>query len=285
MRIGADGNAFGPLGATIADQARRAEAAGFDSLWLGDHIISPVSAESTYPNTCDGSIPWSPETEMYDAIISATVAAASTTRLDIALGVLVLPLREPIVVAKQLATLDRLSNGRLILGCGAGWLAEEFAALHVPFDSRQERLAEWIDLLRACWTGYPGLVAGEHYDLAIETACFPIPAGPLPILVGGVSQVALDLAGRKADGWYPIVTADRLKTSWLEPRLDRVREAAADSGRQQESLRFVLYADAPLPQIAAQLPELEALGVSEVVVFLDWQDDEAPARTIDALRR
>jgi probable F420-dependent oxidoreductase len=285
LRIGVDGHTFGPAGATIADQARRAEEAGFDSIWLGDHIVSPLTSSSRYPYTGDGSIPWSPDLEMYDAIVSASYAAASTTSLRIAFGVLVLPLRHPLVLAKQLASLDRLSDGRVVVGAGVGWFAEEFTALGVPYDSRAARFEEWVDILRSCWTGRPERHHGTHYQLDIDTASFPTPVGAMPILVGGSSAEAIGLAGRVADGWYPIVSEPNLTSEWLAPRIAQVRAAAEAVGRDAGQLRFVVYADAPAEVIAARLDELEDEGIEEVVVFVDWTDPGAPDRVNRTLRR
>lgn len=285
MRFGVDGHVFGEMGARIAEQARRAEAAGFDSIWLGDHIVSPLISASHYPYTADAAIPWDPDLEMYDSVVSASVAAASTATLRICFGVLVLPLRHPLVLANQLASLDRLSGGRVVFGCGVGWHAEEFAALGVPYETRRDRFEEWVHMLRACWTGRPGLRSGPHYRLDVEVATAPTPFGSIPILVGGGSDQAIDLAGRIGDGWYPIVTADQLTSDWLGPRIARCRVAAQSAGRDPATLRFAIYADAPIQQIAARLGELEALGVGDVVVFVDWDDPAAPARVATMLGR
>jgi probable F420-dependent oxidoreductase len=284
VRIGAAGSAFGPEGLDIADQAVRCEAAGFDSFWIGDHVVSPHTIRSRYPYAADGEIPWTPQTPMYDAVVSAAFAAAATERIEIAFGVLVIPLRHPIVTAKQLATLDRLSNGRIALGCGAGWLAEEFEALNEDYRSRMSRMSEWISIFRACWTGDPGLLDGDHYRLQVETSCYPVPAHPIPILVGGVSERSLELAGTLADGWYPILTEDRLDRSWLTEKLDRIRSYAETSGKDPETLRFTACIEADSKVIAKSLDMMSDLGIEEVVVGVDWSDDDAPELVIRMLQ-
>jgi probable F420-dependent oxidoreductase len=284
VRIGAAGSAFGPDGLGIADQAARCEAAGFDSFWIGDHVISPRTTRSRYPYTADGETPWTPETPMYDAVVSAAFAAGATERIEIAFGVLVLPLRHPIVTAKQLATLDRLSNGRVVLGCGAGWLAEEFEALNEDYRSRVSRMSEWISIFRACWTGTPGLFDGGHYRLEVETSCYPVPAHPIPILVGGVSERSLELAGTVAGGWYPILTEKQLNGSWLAQKLDRIRTYAEESGRDPQTLRFTACIEADLELIAESLETMSDLGIEEVVVGVDWSDDDGPNRVLRTLQ-
>lgn len=282
LRFGVGAHQAGRWGANIAEQARRAEAAGFDSLWLGDHIISPRQIGSRYPYASSGEVPWVPEYEMFDAVVSATVAATVTSRLMIGFGTLVLPLRQPIVLAKQLATLDRLSQGRVILGAGVGWSREEFDALGANFTERFAVTAEWIELLRRCWTGYPGIVHGRHYDLAVDTACFPVPAGRLPILIGGHSSAARALAAGTADGWYPLLSSEQLAPEWLAPRWQQMREAAAEHGRDPAELVLTVYAAAELDEVCARLPVLQELGVQELVIGVDWDD---PNSALDAIAR
>ena len=157
MRIGAKVPNFGPLVAErgFAALAGELEAVGFDSLWLSDHVVIPTDPASRYPFSADGKASSRPGTPWFDALVSLAQLAAATTQVEIGIGVLVLPLREPVTLAKQLASIDVLAGGRVTLGVGAGWLAEEFAALGVPFSSRGARMDEAIDVLRAVWTGSP----------------------------------------------------------------------------------------------------------------------------------
>jgi probable F420-dependent oxidoreductase len=275
MRIGVGLHQHDRWGVTIGDQARRAEAAGFDSVWLGDHIISPLRIGSAYPYSASGEVPWTPEIEMFDAIVCAGVIAAVTERVTIGFGTLVLPLRHPIVLAKQLASLDRLTGGRIVLGAGAGWSQEEFDALHANFADRFDVTAEWIELLRACWRGRPGVIHGRFYDLSVESACYPVPAGRLPVLVGGASRAARELVASTGDGWYPLCTPDQLSPDWLGPRWEQIRHQAIDAGRDPEQLVLAVYAAAELDEVCAMLPDLAGLGVSELVVGVDWDSPDA----------
>ena len=157
LRIGAKVPNSGPLPAAlgIGAMAAELERAGFDSLWVSDHVVMPAAISSAYPFAADGKVTWPTDAPYIDAMIALTAIAAATQRARIGTAVLVLPLRQPVVLAKQAASVDVLSGGRLDLGVGAGWLAEEFAALNVPFAGRGERLDEWIKVLRAVWTGSP----------------------------------------------------------------------------------------------------------------------------------
>jgi alkanesulfonate monooxygenase SsuD/methylene tetrahydromethanopterin reductase-like flavin-dependent oxidoreductase (luciferase family) len=136
--------------------AAQLEAAGFDSLWVSDHIVLPSAIESRYPFAADGRATWPTDTPYFDAMVALALIAQATEHAAIGTAVLVLPLRQPVVFAKQAASIDVASGGRLRLGVGAGWLEEEFDALNVPFAGRGRRLEEWIALTRACWTGAPG---------------------------------------------------------------------------------------------------------------------------------
>jgi probable F420-dependent oxidoreductase len=284
IRIGVGLRQFGPWGAEIATQARRAESAGFESVWLGDHILSPLQVRSRYPYTDSGDVPWQSDVDMYDTVICAGVAATVTSQITIGFGTLVVPLRQPVVLAKQLATIDRLSGGRVILGAGVGWCREEFTALGASFDDRFAVMAEWIGVMRACWTGRPGVIRGRHYELGVEAACYPTPAGRLPILIGGASTRAMELAARWADGWYPLLSEEQLDPRWLAPRWERIRSLAGRSGRDPAALALTVYAAANLDLVCARLPDLIAVGVQEVVVGVDWDIPGAVDRAGDQLR-
>ncbi len=154
MRFGAKLDNYGPLVAAIgvAEPARRAEAAGFDSIWCSDHVVMPEMVRSRYPFSDDGRIKWDPSEPWYDAVVWCAAIATATERVEVGTAVLLAGLRHPLVLAKQLASIDALSGGRLIAGFGAGWMAEEFDALGVPFESRGRRLDEWIDICRQVWS-------------------------------------------------------------------------------------------------------------------------------------
>jgi alkanesulfonate monooxygenase SsuD/methylene tetrahydromethanopterin reductase-like flavin-dependent oxidoreductase (luciferase family) len=180
--------------------------------------------------------------------------------------VLVLPLRNPVVFAKQAASLDVLSGGRLALGLGAGWLREEFEALGVPFDARGRRLVDGIRILRECWTGT------YQEDIVFS----PTPVGTLPLYVGGHSEIALRRAGALGDGWLGQQSLDAIDTHELEAAHAAITLAAADAGRDPTRLRVVLRivdSAGRSDEVARRLPALEAAGVDEVIVDLDWDGD------------
>jgi len=248
--------------------ARTLEQAGFQSLWVADHVVLPAEIESRYPFSADGRATWSTTTPYFDAVVAMTLIAGVTERATIGTAVLVLPLRNPVVFAKQAASLDVLSGGRLALGLGAGWLREEFEALGVPFDARGRRLVDGIRILRECWTG--------TYQEDIVFA--PTPVGPLPVYVGGHSEVALRRAGALGDGWLGQQSLDAIDTHELEAAHAAITLAAADAGHDPSGLRVVLRivdSAGRSDEVARRLPALEAAGVDEVIVDLDWDGDPA----------
>jgi probable F420-dependent oxidoreductase len=248
--------------------ARVLEQAGFQSLWVADHVVLPAEIGSRYPFAADGRATWSTTTPYFDAVVAMALIAGATERATIGTAVLVLPLRNPVVFAKQAASLDVLSGGRLALGLGAGWLREEFEALGVPFDARGRRLVDGIRILGECWTGT------YQEDIVFS----PTPVGPLPLYVGGHSEIALRRAGALGDGWLGQQSLDAVDTHELEAAHAAITLAAADAGRDPARLRVVLRivdSAGRSDEVARRLPTLEAAGVDEVIVDLDWDGDPA----------
>jgi probable F420-dependent oxidoreductase len=268
VRIGAKVPNSGPLPGSIGipQMARVLEQAGFQSLWVADHVVLPADIGSRYPFAADGKATWSTKAPYFDAVVAIALIASATERATIGTAVLVLPLRNPVVFAKQAASLDVLSGGRLALGLGAGWLREEFEALGVPFDARGRRLVDGIRILRECWTGT------YQEDIVFS----PTPVGTLPLYVGGHSEIALRRAGALGDGWLGQQSLDAIDTHELEAAHAAITLAAADAGRDPTRLRVVLRivdSAGRSDEVARRLPALEAAGVDEVIVDLDWDGD------------
>jgi probable F420-dependent oxidoreductase len=280
LRIGAKLPNSGPLPLTlgIPAMARRLEEAGFASLWVSDHIVLPGSIDSRYPFADDGRATWPTDTPYIDALVALALAAAATERATLGTAVLVLPLRQPVVFAKQAASIDVASGGRLRLGVGAGWLQEEFDALDVPFADRGPRLEEWIAIARDCWTGRPTAHETERYTLPAGVLCLPPPAHRIPVLMGGHSRAALTRAGRIADGWLAQQSLLELAPDELEAAAALMREAAIAAGRDPATFEVVLRivdSTGKAGDVARHLPALAAAGVSEVIVDLAWDGDLA----------
>jgi probable F420-dependent oxidoreductase len=271
----------------IPAMAAALEKAGFESLWVSDHVVMPAEIHSVYPFAADGRATWPTDTPYYDAIVAMTLIAAATTTARIGPAVLVLPQREPVVLAKQLASLDALSQGRVELGIGAGWLAEEFAALDVPFESRGSRFVEWIALLRACWTGSPEAHLGRHYDLPAGVLTRPAPAHRIPLYVGGHSPVALRRAATLADGWLAQQSVPAIDPAELAAGRRAMAEAAERAGVDPAGLRVVLRlveSAGRCAEVARALPDLAAAGVDEIIVDADWERPDGAAEAYAALK-
>lgn len=270
----------------IGAMAASLETAGFESLWVADHVVLPAVIGSHYPFAEDGRATWASDTPYFDVVVAMTAIAAATTTARVGTAVLVLPQREPVVLAKQLASLDVLSNGRLALGIGAGWLAEEFAALDVPFDSRGSRFVEWIELLRSCWTGRPEAHDGQHYTLPADVLCVPTPVHDVPLYIGGHSPVALRRAGSLADGWLAQQSALEIEPSTLADARRAMAAAAEKAGRDPGALRVVLRLVDSTGNCAAvrrSLDDLADAGVDEIIVDADWDRPDGAAEAFATL--
>ena len=250
MRVGIHlpqiGRKAGPDG--IRRAAVQAETLGFADVWTSEHIITPAGA--MYP----------PSPNFYDPVLSLTWAAAFTTRVGLGTSVLVLPMRHPLPLAKELATLQNLSNGRFILGAGVGWLEAEFAALGVPFNERGRRMDEGIALMRAAWSDDPVSFPTRWIPAVVDNMrMMPKPEKPIPIWIGGTSDAALKRAARH-DGWH----GSRANPQQAAPLVARLRAERPDRD-------FVLSLRAAWDgksedELQSRLEGFAAIGIDHVMV-------------------
>ena len=190
--------------------ARQAEDLGYDNIWVNDHLAIPHDA------------PYPPSKSFYEPLITLTWAAAATRRVELGTSVLVLPLRIPAHLAKELATLDLLSDGRLILGTGVGWMEAEFDAMGVPFHDRGARSDDIINILRACWGEDPISYRPTTVTAALDgIRALPQPERKIPIWVGGNSKPALRRAKALGDGWH----GTRVPIDQIDPIIEDLRAA------------------------------------------------------------
>src|ERR1700733_3585040 len=183
---------------------RRVEEVGLESLWASDHVLMPLHTATPYPYSDDGAIPSHLiHLPLAEPLTWLTWAAAHSSRLILGTSVLVLPQRPAALVAKQAATLDVLSGGRLVLGVGAGWLRDEFDALQATFDDRGMRLEEAVGAMRALWQEGPTTFVGPSVAFR-DVIANPKPVRrSIPIVIGGHSRAAARRAGRIGDGFHP----------------------------------------------------------------------------------
>ena len=205
---------------------RAAEGAGFEAVCLSDHVVHPREIQTPYPYTPDGRPRWEPFTDWPDPWVTAGALLAVTERIRVVTSIFVLPMRNPFLVAKAVGTAAVLSEGRVGLGIGAGWMADEVALMEQPFERRGRRMDEMIDVLRVLWRGGWVEHHGEFYDFApLEMS--PVPAEPVPIYVGGLSKPALRRAATRGDGWV----SDLHSTEELRALVTTLGELRADSPR------------------------------------------------------
>ena len=204
-------------GSEVAGMARLAEDLGIESLWAAEHIVVPDTYSSHYPYDPSGKMA---DEHFPDPYVWLAYAAATTTRIKLATGVTVLPLRNPLVAAKQLATLAALSDGRLILGVGTGWLEEEFDAVGVPFAGRGRRHDDHLAVMRALWADDLTSIDTTTVSVANVVSQPKPPARTIPIVVSGSSAAAVRRVARIGDGFFP-GTSDPHKLQQLLGELRR----------------------------------------------------------------
>jgi probable F420-dependent oxidoreductase len=243
--------------------ATAAEDAGFESIWTVEHVVVPVGYESQYPYDASGKMPAGEKTDIPDPLIWLSFVAAATTTIKLGTGILIAPQRNPLVLAKEVATLDKLSDGRLLLGVGVGWLEEEFDALGVPFAGRGKRLDEYVAAMRTLWADGEAEFSGEFTSFPPVVARPKPPSGSVPVVIGGHSEAAARRAGRLGDGFFP----GKGSNDRLRELFDIMRAAALDNDRDPDAIELTTGGAAAFaPDPVDALRELEALGVSRVVI-------------------
>lgn len=244
----------------LTELAQGAEAAGFESVWTVEHVVFPDGYQSTYPYDKSGKMAMAADTPLPDPLIWLTWVASVTTTLRIGTGILILPQRNPLILAKTLATMDDLSDGRVELGVGAGWLKEEFEALGIPFEGRGARMDETIEVMRTVWDSDHASFDGRFTSFE-GMSVNPKPRnGRVPIHIGGHTRRAAERAGRLGDGFFP-------GRGSLPELLDIAHQTAVDAGRNPEDLVVTSWSAGVLgDDPIGAVEELAAQGVDRIVV-------------------
>ena len=299
MEFGCHLPVFGPAAtrANLLAFAREMEKLGYDSLWASDHVVVPYAITSRYPYRATGKFPLPPDSTFLEPLTALAMVAAVTERARLGTTVLVLPHRHPVLAAKALATLDHLSNGRVILGAGVGWMREEIELLGAPFDERGAWSDEAIRIMRACWRDERTRFHGRFFNFE-DIGCFPKPVrGDIPIWMGGHAKPALRRIVALADGWHAAFpTADG-----LEGGLRELRAECAMQKRRFEELTITLRAGLALrtspgsadrpalegtpDEIVEDLRRFKALGVSHVLMEASYRDPGRAIRTFETFAR
>jgi probable F420-dependent oxidoreductase len=242
--------------------ATAADEAGLESIWAVEHVVIPHGYQSQYPYHESGRIPGGEDPDITDPLVWLGFVAGITRQIHLATGILIVPQRNPLVLAKECATLHKLSGGRFELGIGVGWLAEEFEALGVPFADRGRRTDEYVEAIRALWSQDKAAYSGRYVNFA-EAISRPQPAGgAVPIVVGGHSEAAARRAGRLGDGFFPAKGSDEELAHLFEV----LREEARACGRDPDAVEITTGQWSPKRDSLDRVRELEELGVSRLIV-------------------
>jgi probable F420-dependent oxidoreductase len=243
-------------GPAAVEIAQAAEAAGFDSIWTVEHVVVPKAYQSRYPYSSSGRMGDIEDFPIPDPLVWMAYVASATSRIKLGTAILIVPQRNPVVTAKALATLDDMAGGdRVLLGIGVGWLAEEFAALGVPFDDRGPRTDDYVAAMRALWSQDCATHEGPYASFR-DVFCKPRPpSGTIPVIVGGDTKAAARRAGRLGDGYFPA----RGNPVELYKEMRRAAEAA---GRDPDAIEI----SAAAPPDPGGIPELARAGVGRVMV-------------------
>jgi probable F420-dependent oxidoreductase len=268
VRIGVALPNYGPLASAdvLGRLARRAEDLGADGVWVSDHLVAPVDATSVYPyDRGPAPGPLGAIAQFYEPLVTLAFLAAQTRRVRLGVSAYVMPYRNPVVTAKQVASLDALSGGRVVLAVGVGWLREEFVALDVPFERRGRRTDDYLDVCRALWTAGIAEHDGPCYRLPpVRTGPRPVQQPHPPIWIAGNSDAALARAARHGDGWHGI----DLAPAELATRVARLHARCDTLGRDPARVRVTLRRRAAPEALRRDLDAYRAAGLGDLVVGL-----------------
>jgi probable F420-dependent oxidoreductase len=282
MKLGMHLPQMGPHATRTANltYAQRVEALGYNSIWVSDHVIIPYQIASRYPASADGSFPVSPQTDFLEPLVLLGAIAACTERVQMGLSVMVLPHRHAVLTAKMLASLDRLSEGRLLVGTGVGWMQEELEALNMPYHQRGALSDEYLEAMIKLWTEERPSYQGTFVNFP-PIGCHPRPVQQPhpPLLIGGHSPAALRRVARFGQGWHSLNHSPEVLTQDLQTIHQEMRLVGRDPAELEVSLRLMLYlTDEPqpsprsymhgnAPQIIDDIRTYERVGIHHLVLF------------------
>lgn len=258
---------------------RRAEAVGWDSLWVSEHLAMPVEQAMDYPYTGDHVLKNSHLADWHEAISSLAITAAATQYISVGTCILILPLRHPLLVAKQVATIRALTGRSISLGLGVGWNEAEYAALSANFKSRGAYMDDAIDILHNAWTGQVGPFQGRTIEIPAPIASRPIVPGGVSLLAGGMGKAAIRRARDSCDGWLAIQPSDNIDIEVL-----RRSTAALRADHRSTPKRCVLRIRGGLPTDWEVVKDAVAIGFSELVLDIDWADPSSLERSLEEVR-
>ena len=281
MKVGLRVPAFGWRATRehIEVHARAAEAHGFDSLWVSDHVVMPRAHSTRH------GAPFKVEEAFLEPLTTLAFLAAVTDRVELGVSVLVVPMRQPVLHAKIMASIDQLAGGRLILGAGIGWAREEFEVLSMPWDRRGRRTDEMLQLYRALWTGEPVDFEGEFHQVD-GWISRPVPPRRLPIWMGGNSPQQFRRAARWGDGWI----SRGAEAPLLRKHIGMLHDAAEAEDRDPAELTVGIHSHVTIDadgmaDAAEQLAALRDEGVQHALTTIDFRETDRVPELIERFGR
>ena len=258
--------------------AQKAESVGMESVWTFEHVIVPVEYESKYPYSPNGKMGVPPEANFIDPLVALTAIACNTKTVRLGTGVNILSQSNPLLLAKQAASLDLVSGGRFMLGVGIGWLREEFQAMGVPFERRGARFDDYVQAMRKVWSGEVVEHKSEFLDWS-GFKSYPVPVqNPFPVVIGGSKGKAFERAAKYGQGWF----APSQGVDDLSGMLAKLDQACAAEGRDRSSIEISTmfnFASADLDEVK----RYEDLGVDRLIVPLFGLGGGSPLEGLDKL--
>ncbi len=248
----------------LTQVAKKAEGLNFESVWIPEHLAIPVSINSPYPYSEDGKFPGGPNAALHDPFVALSFVAACTEKIKLGTGVFVLPLRNPLAVAKAAASVDVLSQGRLLFGIGVGWLEEEFQATGMNFQDRAPRGREWVKILKALWTEETPEYDGRFHSF--EPIGFnpkPVQKPHPPIIFGGETRAALKRTAALGDGWYGV----RYTPESVKPQLALLKELTQQAGRDFSEIEISVGFEPGTAMSLDNVKQFQDAGVHRLMTF------------------
>ena len=248
----------------VSVTAQTAEQVGFHSLWAPEHVVLLDQYSSKYPYSADGRMPMpTTQVDILDPFTALTFAAAQTKTIRLGTGICLVPERNPVVTAKEVASLDKLSGGRFDFGIGVGWLAEEFTAVGVPWERRAARTREYIKVMKMLWTEEESEFEGEFCSFPkVRSYPKPVQNPHPPIIFGGESKPALKRVGEVGDGWFGVNVTPESVTEHIA----RIKNYAQAAGRDPDKFHFSVSPGIGTPVELDMVKRFRDVGVHQIIV-------------------
>ena len=281
MGIGA-GSGITP--SAIRTIATNAERLNLSTVYAVEHVVFTDNYVHRYPYTEGGKLPGPTTMALFDPFIALTYAAACTTRIRLATGISLVPMHNPVILAKEIASLDQLSEGRFMLGAGIGWMAEEFQAAGVPFDQRAKRTGEYIEAMKKLWGEDPASFSGEFVRFEnIRCNPKPIAGARLPIAFGGEGLPAMRRVARHGTGWFGYMNSPQE----AEEKIKKLHQVLAEHNRKPDEVEIIITPSDKKYASPDNLKRYRDAGVSELVISLLWGpcSDQQNRKNIEQLAR